>query len=169
MSTMVATDIDVLGKVDALQNRYITALDGKNVAGWADCFSQREDASYICRSAENEANGWPIALMLDDCRARIEDRITFITKIWVGTFQDYRTRHFVQRVSCERASDLGADLWKVRSHFSIEYTLDPGRTQTLAAGVYEDVVEIVADEARFVSKKALYDTTVLPQYIVYPF
>lgn len=163
MSTTL--ELDVLAQVDALQNRYITALDGKDIAGWADCFSQREDASYICRSAENEANGWPIALMLDDCRARIEDRIMFITKIWVGTFQDYRTRHFVQRVACERDGSL----WRVRSHFSIEYTLDPHRTQTLAAGVYEDVVEIVGDEARFVSKKALYDTTVLPQYIVYPF
>src|SRR3546814_9586134 len=76
VSTMVATDIDVLASLDALQNRYIAALDGKDIAGWADCFSQREDATYICRSAENEANGWPIALMLDDCRARIADRIT---------------------------------------------------------------------------------------------
>ena len=163
MSTVI--ELDVLAQVDALQNRYIAALDGKDIHAWADCFSQREDASYICRSAENEVNGWQIALMLDDCRARIEDRIMFITKIWVGTFQDYRTRHFLQRVSCERDGDA----WRVRTHFSIEYTLDPHRTQTLAAGVYEDVVEIVDGEARFRSKKALYDTTVLPQYIVYPF
>jgi len=157
--------LDVLAQVDALQNRYISALDGKDISGWADCFSLRDDASYICRSAENEDNGWPIALMYDDCRARIEDRIMFITKIWVGTFQDNRTRHFVQRVSCDRDGDT----WRVRSHFSIEYTLDPERTRTLAAGVYEDVVEIVGGQARFVSKKALYDTTILPQYIVYPF
>lgn len=162
MSTATALDAHTL--IDALQNRYITALDAKDVQGWADCFSRREDATYICRSAENEAHGWPIALMLDDCRARIEDRIMFITKIWVGTFQDYRTRHFVQRITCDRDGDL----WKVRSHFSIEYTLDPNRTQILAAGVYEDLVEIVDGEALFVSRKALYDTTVLPQYIVYP-
>jgi 3-phenylpropionate/cinnamic acid dioxygenase small subunit len=155
----------VTTQIEALQNRYITALDGKDIADWASCFSDREDASYICRSAENEANGWPIALMLDDCRARIEDRIMFITKIWVGTFQDYRTRHFVQQVSCERDGDL----WKVRSHYSIEYTLDPNRSQTLSTGVYEDVIEFVDGAARFVSKKAIYDTTVLPQYIVYPF
>jgi anthranilate 1,2-dioxygenase small subunit len=163
MSTTV--ELDILACVDALQHRYIAALDGKDIAGWAACFSARADASYICRSAENEANGWPIGLMYDDCRGRIDDRIMFITKIWAGTFQDYRTRHFLQRVSCERQGDL----WHVRTHFSIEYTLDPQRTQTLAAGVYEDVVEIVGGEARFVSKKALYDTTVLPQYIVYPF
>ena len=167
MST--ALELDVLAQVDALQNRYITALDGKDLAGWADCFSQADDASYICRSAENEANGWPIALMLDDCRARIEDRIMFITKIWVGTFQDYRTRHFVQRVACERAGGAAGGLWRVRSHFSIEYTLDPSRSQTLATGVYEDIVEINGAEARFRSKKAIYDTPVLPQYIVYPF
>jgi len=160
-----ATELDVLARIDALQNRYIAAIDGKDMVAWANCFSERDDASYICRSAENEANGWPIALMLDDCRARILDRIMFITKIWVGTFQDYRTRHFVQRVLCERDGAL----WKVRTNFSIEYTLDPHRTMTLAAGVYEDVIEIVGDEARFVSKKALYDTTILPQYIVYPF
>jgi anthranilate 1,2-dioxygenase small subunit len=158
-------DLDVLAEIDALQNRYVAAIDGKDMNAWAACFSEREDASYICRSAENEAHGWPIALMLDDCRARILDRITFITKIWVGTFQDYRTRHFVQRVACERDGNM----WKVRSHFSIEYTLDPARTATLAAGIYEDVVEFVGGDARFVSKKAVYDTTVLPQYIVYPF
>ena len=163
MSTVI--ELNVLAQVDALQNRYIVALDGKDIAGWADCFSQREDASYICRSAENEVNNWPIALMLDDCRGRIEDRIMFITKIWAGTFQDYRTRHFVQRVSCDREGEA----WRVRSHFSIEYTLDPNRSQTLATGVYDDVVEIAGGEARFVSKKAIYDTTILPQYIVYPF
>jgi 3-phenylpropionate/cinnamic acid dioxygenase small subunit len=160
-----AIELDVLAQIDALQNRYIAAVDGKDMAGWAGCFSERDDASYICRSAENEDNGWTIALMYDDCRARIEDRIMFITKIWAGTFQDYRTRHFVQRVSCDREGGS----WRVRSHFSIEYTLDPERTRTLAAGVYEDVVEIIGGEARFVSKKALYDTTILPQYIVYPF
>ena len=163
MSTM--TDLNVLAQLDAFQNRYVAALDAKDMPAWADCFSQKDTASYICRSAENEAHDWPIALMLVDCRARIEERIMFITKIWVGTFQDYRTRHFLQRVSCEPEGDA----WRVRTHFSIEYTLDPQRTQTLAAGTYDDVVEIVDGEARFLSKKAIYDTTILPQYIVYPF
>ena len=110
--------------------------------------------------------GWPIALMLDDCRARLKDRVTFVTQIWKGTFQDYRTRHFAQRLSCEKAAD---DTFRVRSNFSIEYTFDPNATAILAAGVYEDVVVIEGGEPRFLSKRAVYDTTVLPQYIVYPF
>ncbi len=157
---------EVLATIDDLQNRYIAALDGKDITAWAGTFSEQDEATYICRSAENEAMGWPIALMLDDCRARILDRITFITKIWKGTFQDYRTRHFTQRLSCEQESDT---VFRVRSNFSIEYTLDPNASSTLATGLYEDVVVIEKGEARFLSKRAVYDTTVLPNYIVYPF
>lgn len=157
---------DVLARLDGLQNRYISALDGRDMPGWLVTFSERKDASYFCRSAENESMGWPIALMLDDCRARLEDRITFVTKIWKGTFQDYRTRHFTQRLSCEKMAD---DTYRVRSNFSIEYTFEPNATAILAAGVYEDVIVMEGDEPRFLSKRAIYDTTVLPQYVVYPF
>jgi len=157
---------EVLTRLDDLQNRYIVALDGKDIRAWTATFSERADASYICRSAENESMGLPIALMMDDCRARILDRVTFITQIWKGTFQDYRTRHFSQRVSCEQESE---NSFRVRSNFSIEYTLDPNAPKTLATGVYEDVVVLEGEQARFLSKRAVYDTTVLPQYIVYPF
>lgn len=157
---------EVLTQIDELQNRYISALGAKDMQGWADTFTKTDAASYICRSAENEAQGWPIALMLDDCRARIEDRITFVTQVWKGTFQDYRTRHFLQRLSCVQESDT---TFRVRTNFSIEYTHDPHESKTLATGVYEDVVVLEDGEARFQSKRAVYDTTVLPQYIVYPF
>jgi len=158
--------IAVLSQVDELQNRYIVALDNKDMTGWYNTFAEREDASYTCISAENEAMGWPIALMLDDCRARLHDRITFVTQIWKGTFQDYRTRHFVHRLSCEPGE---GNTFRVRSNFTIDYTFDPQPTAVLAAGVYEDIIELNGDDARFVSKRAVYDTTVLPQYIVYPF
>ncbi len=161
-------DVDqgLLVQLDELQNRYIAALDNKDMKGWAATFSEKDEASYICRSSENEAMGWPIALMLDDCRARIEDRILFVTQIWRGTFQDYRTRHFAQRLSCERISD---DCYRMRSNFSIDYTFDPQASQILATGLYDDVIAIGSGGPRFLSRRAIYDTTVLPQYVVYPF
>ncbi len=158
--------LEIQARVDNLQNRYMLALDNKDLQAWIATFADRDDASYTCISAENEANGWPIALMLDDCRARLQDRITFVTQIWKGTFQDYRTRHFTQRMSCEQES---GNTFRVRSNFVIDYSFDPHPTKVLAAGVYEDLVVIEGEEARFLSKRAVYDTTVLPQYIVYPF
>lgn len=153
-------------KVDDLQNRYILALDNKDMPGWLATFADRDEASYTCISAENESNGWPIALMLDDCRARLQDRITFVNQIWKGTFQDYRTRHFTQRLSCEKQSE---NTFRIRSNFIIDYSFDPHPTMVLAAGVYDDLVVIDGEEASFLTKRAVYDTTVLPQYIVYPF
>ncbi|WP_321390653.1 aromatic-ring-hydroxylating dioxygenase subunit beta [Emcibacter sp.] len=163
---MTSITPDVLYQLDDLQNRYISALDNKDMSGWADTFSKQKDTTYICRSAENESMNLPIALMYDDCRARIEDRITFVTKIWKGTFQDYRTRHFTQRLSVEQESE---NTFRMRSNFSIEYTFDPQASSNLAAGVYEDVITLEDGEAKFLSRRAVYDTTVLPQYIVYPF
>ncbi len=162
----IMNNSDVIAKLDELQNRYISALDGKNMQAWSDCFSSRANASYICRSAENEEMNFPIALMYDDCRARIEDRITFVDDIWRGTFQEYRTRHFTQRIFHSQVAD---SVFEVKSNFSIEYTLDPSASTPLATGVYEDVIIIENGTALFLSKRAVYDTTVLPQYIVYPF
>ena len=162
----IGNDRTMIEDLDKLQNRYISALDSKNMRQWLECFSAEPTASYICRSAENEAMNYPIALMYDDCRARIEDRITFVEDIWRGTFQDYRTRHFTQRTAFARIDETTLSM---QTNFSIEYTLDPNPTLILAAGSYHDVVVAERGELRFQSKLAIYDTTVLPQYVVYPF
>ena len=157
---------DIATQVGALQTAYIHALDNRDFHAWADTFVTDPDASYICISAENDQHGWPIALMLDDCRDRIEDRITFIEKIWVGTFQDYRTRHFVQPTRVEKRAD---GVIEAETNFSILYTPEDGRTAVQVAGVYRDEIVLNGSGAKFKSKRAVYDTTILPRYIVYPF
>ena len=157
---------DIAMQIDELQARYIHALDNKDFAAWVDTFSHEKDTSYFCISAENEEHGFPIALMYDDCRDRIEDRVTFIEKIWVGTFQDYRTRHFIERTSCKKVGD---GLYAVETNFSILYTPESGRSSVQVTGVYRDEIAVNGEDAHFRSKRAVYDTTVLPRYIVYPF
>lgn len=163
---MTQVSVQTLAAIDDLQARYIHALDTRNFRAWADTFVTDADAAYICTSAENDEAGWPIALMLDDCRDRIEDRITFIEKIWVGTFQDYRTRHFVQRTHVEEGAD---GLVIAHTNFSILYTPEDGHTAVQVAGAYRDEIVLDGPEAQFKTKRAVYDTTVLPRYIVYPF
>ena len=163
---MLDNTSDSLALVDELQRRYVEALDHRDLDAWLGCFSRSADASYFCIPAENVEQQLPIGLMYDDCRARIEDRVTFITKIWVGTYQPYRTRHFVQRIGTPRRS---GGQWHLVSNFSIAITPEGGTSSLLSVGQYEDVVEFDGGEPRFLSKRAVYDTTVLPRYIVYPF
>jgi anthranilate 1,2-dioxygenase small subunit len=163
---MLSVDEDSLRRIDDLQRRYIEALDRRDLDAWLDCFSQDVASSYFCIAAENVERGLEIALMYDDCRARLMDRVTFITKVWTGTFQPYRTRHLVQRTGVP--TDDGGRV-SVISNFSIATTPEGGSSSLLAVGQYEDSVVLDRGEPRFLRKRAVYDTTVLPRYIVYPF
>lgn len=163
---MSGVSVEVVAQIDALQADYIHALDSRDFQGWVDTFDTAPDTAYFCIAAENADNNLPIALMYDDSRERIEDRVTFIEKIWSGTYQDYRTRHFIQRTRCKK---MGDNHYAVETNFSIIYTPESGRSDVQVAGVYQDEVVINGSGARFKSKKAVYDTTVLPRYIVYPF
>src|SRR5260370_37199134 len=104
---MSEVSANALAVIDAINLKYVDALDSKEMNKWLDVFSEDDIASYICISRENVDRGLPLALMMDDCKARLYDRVTYITKIWAGTFEDYRTRHFVQRVRAEQISDSG--------------------------------------------------------------
>ncbi|HEV7342064.1 aromatic-ring-hydroxylating dioxygenase [Sphingopyxis sp. H038] len=143
------------------------ALDSKDMQRWLSNYVEEDDASYICLSRENEEQGLALGFMYDDCHARLLDRVTYITKIWAGTFQDYRTRHFVQRVAADRIDD---NTWKARSNFSVFMTPeDSGVSEVLATGQYEDLVREGADgDLKLLSRRTLLDTTVLPRYLVYP-
>jgi len=114
---MSGMSMDELRLVDELQLRYIDALDRKQMPEWAALFGA--EAEYVCTTAESEQAGLPLALIMDDCRGRIDDRVKFVDRVWAGTFQDYQTRHFVQRLACSRTQ---AGLFSVRSNVAIAFT-----------------------------------------------
>ena len=155
---------DILASLDALQSQYVRALDRRDMKAWLDCFAE-DEASYVCTALESEEQGLPVALMLDDCRARLMDRVKFITEVWAGTFEDYATRHLVQRIACRRGE---SGLYEVECNFVVTYTSARGRTELLTAGLYEDRVSLGAGLAKFRSKKAVLDTVTTPRYLVYP-
>jgi len=147
--------------IDALQNRYILALDNKDWDGWLQAFAA--DGQYYAVAADDAAAGRPLALMMDDSYARLQDRIAYITRVW--TYEDYQTRHFVQRVAVTARGDGEYD---VLSNFSVFFTSEAGESNILAVGKYEDHVAVGAAGARFKKKRAVIDTFLLPRYLVYP-
>jgi anthranilate 1,2-dioxygenase small subunit len=153
-----------LEQADQLQTAYLNALDRRDMRAWMESFS-RLKGSYTCIARENEEQQLPLALMLDDCPERLLDRVKYITEVWVGTFEDYHTRHFVQRLS---SRGIEGDMLSVTSNFLVAYTTVQGRSEILVTGTYEDVIVIEDGRACFKSKRAVLDTTVTPRYLVYP-
>lgn len=163
---MSGVDSAMLTKIDELQVRYIAALDARKMDGWLATFKPTRDASYICTTAESVEANLPIALILDDNYARLEDRVMYVTKIWRGTFADYRTRHFIQRTACRR---LNEGVFDVETNFSVAYTpSETGRAALFATGVYLDRVIVDESGAFFQSKKVVTDTAVVERFMVYP-
>ena len=133
---------------------------------WIDTFDDDPAVSYICIARSDIENDLQVAMMLDDCRDRIIDRGTFITEVWAGTFQDYRTRHFVQRVHASRRQDGNIEM---SSNFSVIFTPDDtGLPQQLAVGTYEDIIRMDSNGCNFLSRNAVTDNPVLPRYLVFP-
>lgn len=155
--------------IERLHTAYLAALDQGDMAAWAATFAA-DEASYFCISAENDRRGFPLALMYDDCRGRIDDRVSFVTKVWAGTYQPYRTRHFIQRLSMDAA---GSNQYRVTSGFTIMMTPEGGATTVLTSGEYRDLIEIQGEgdkcRAMFRERRTVYDADVLPRYIVFPF
>lgn len=143
--------------------RYLAALDRHDMNAWLECFA--EEASYTCITRENHDAGLPVAMMLDDTRARLKDRVKFINEVWSGTYEDYATRHFVQRFEYSQGQE---GHFTVRSNFIVSYTNRRGGSDILVTGIYEDNIDLKGAEARFKSKKAIMDTVTTPRYLVYP-
>jgi anthranilate 1,2-dioxygenase small subunit len=156
-------DAGILARVDELQMKYLAALDRHDMNAWLECFA--EEGSYACISKENHDAGLPVAMMLDDTRARLKDRVKFIDEVWSGTYEDYATRHFVQRLECSQGS---GGRFNVLSNFIVSYTNRRGGSDILVTGVYEDDIEVTGGAARFRAKKAIMDTVTTPRYLVYP-
>jgi 3-phenylpropionate/cinnamic acid dioxygenase small subunit len=156
-------DQAVLAAMDALQMKYLGALDRRDFDAWLDCFA--EEAAYVCISRENHEAGLPVAMMMDDTRARLRDRVRFIKEVWSGTYEDYATRHFVQRIDSKL---LDKSYVSVTTNFMVSYTNRRGGSDILVTGVYDDTVDVKGGTPKFVSKRAILDTVTTPRYLVYP-
>ena len=155
---------ELLSELDELQMRYILAVDSADMEGWLATFGP--EGSYSCTTAEADEAELPIALILDDCYARLTDRVKFVNRVWEGTVHKYRTRHIVQRLSCEQISP---NRFLAYSNFIVAYSRsDTKTTEIYTSGKYIDEIDVVDDKAAFRSKRAIMDADFLKHYMVYP-
>lgn len=148
--------------LDELYGGYTAAVDAREWQRWPGFFT--EECSYIVQSLENFEQGLPLAYMLDDNRARLLDRVKFVTEVWAGTIEPYRTRHFVQRV---QMTDLGDGSLRVRASLLVSYTEAEGIAAILASGYYDDLVQITESGALFAERNVYLDG-IPSRYLVYP-
>ena len=155
-----------------LLTHYVRVVDDPaRIDEWPDLFAA--EAEYLVVTRENEERGLSIAIIRDDSKDRILDRVTIIKQFWGAGrrvedrhFNAVWTRHVVGPTWAELAED-GRVL--VGAHLLVWATT---RVETeprlLAVGEYRDVVDFAEGAARLKAKKVILDTPVLQDAFVYP-
>lgn len=172
---MLQDRVDLAARREAavdLLTRYVRVVDDpRRIEEWPELFTA--EGSYVVVTRENHERGLPVAIVRDDTKDRIHDRVTVIRQFWGAGgraedrhYNDAWPRHVVGPVWAEMAGDgtcrLGANL--------AVYLTSPldGSSRLLCVGQYQDVIEFTGDGPRFRSKTVILDTPVLQDIFVYP-
>lgn len=152
---------DLRDEIESLYGRYVDLLDEDGLEEWPALFTP--DALYKIVSRENERQGWPLATMLCEGRAALEDRIYAIrnTSLYVSR----SLRHLISHLQVSEA-DGG---WSVTANYAVFETLPEQSTRVFSVGRYRDrVVRDSAGELRFAEKICVYDSTLIPNSLILP-
>ncbi|MHB8528587.1 MAG: aromatic-ring-hydroxylating dioxygenase subunit beta [Caulobacteraceae bacterium] len=148
-------------EMEALYARHAELLDEGPLAEWPSLFVH--DGSYKAVTRENIDRGWPLALILCESRAAIEDRVYAIEHLAMKISR--RVRHLVSGMAI---AELG-EAYTVRANFAVLETLEGEPTVCFAAGVYRDVVvRDCAGTLRFREKVSIADSPVIRNSLVFP-
>jgi anthranilate 1,2-dioxygenase small subunit len=156
-----ATDWQIRLEIEALHARSAELLDEGPISAWPSLFS--EDASYRIVTRENLEQGWPLALMLCESRAAIEDRVHAIEHLSLTIPR--RMRHMASGL---RVSTDGTG-WRAETNFAVFETLAGAQTVCFATGLYRDRFVRDADGAlRFQERVAICDAALIRNSLVVP-
>jgi anthranilate 1,2-dioxygenase small subunit len=154
--------------------RYVRVVDDPaRIDEWPELFT--DDAEYIVITRENLERGLEIAIIRDDSKDRIIDRLTLIRDFWGAGgreedrhYNQMRTRHIVGPSWVEPGEGdavlMGAN-FMVWASAQVDLS---GAPRLTAIGEYRDVVEFSGGTARFRSKTVMLDAPVLQDVFVYP-
>ena len=128
---------------------------------WADLFT--EDCLYLLQPRENFDRGFPLATMRFESRGMLLDRAYAVTET---IFHDpYYQRHVVGvplvlkvdegRIHCE-------------SHYAVFRTKLNHETTVFNVGRYLDEVVRTPQGLRLAVRRAIYDSEMIPNSIIYP-
>ncbi len=155
------TDEAVRHAVEKLHARYIRVIDDDRIEEWPDLFT--EPCLYRITTRENFEMGLPLAVMECNSRGMLQDRITGLRRI--NVYEPQRYLHMVSGLAIEPLSDGRV---KARSNYMVVRTLGDGSMMLFSAGMYEDVVRLDGDSARFEERVVIQDSRRVETLIVIP-
>ncbi len=149
-------------QLQALYNDYARTLDDGPLVDWPNLFT--EDSLYLVIPRDNYDQGLPMAIMRCESRGMLEDRVHAVQHTIMH--EPRYLRHQITNI----AATLNADgTISCGANYSVIEVVEGELPKILSAGRYIDLVSAPADgQLRFIEKKVIYDSVLVPNTIVYP-
>ena len=148
-------------EIEDLYAEYADVLDMMELERWPEQFT--ENAFYDVIPRENYDRDLPLAIMRCESRAMMEDRVRAIRETLM--FEPRYVRHLISglRITPGNDGEIG-----VTANYLVLETLSDEMTKILNAGRYVDTLVREDGALRFKEKRCVYDSTVVPNSLVYP-
>lgn len=160
-------DAGVRAELDALYADYAAALDDGRFDDWVALFV--EDCRYLLQPRENFDRGLPLATLAFESRGMLRDRVYGITRTLFHA--PYYQRHVIGplRVCAVDDSDGGLAV-DVEAAYAVHRTKVHQPSEVFNVGRYLDRVvrDPVDGLLRYAIKRAVFDSEMIPNSIIYP-
>ena len=148
-------------EIEDLYAEYADVLDTEDLERWPELFV--EDALYDVIPRENYERDMPLAIMRCESRAMMQDRVRAIRETLM--FEPRYVRHLISSFRIAANGDGEID---VTANYAVLETLQDEMTKVLNAGRYVDMLVREGGKLRFKQKRCVYDSSVVPNSLVYP-
>ena len=148
-------------EIEDLYAEYADVLDTEDLERWPELFV--EDAFYDVIPRENYDRDMPLAIMRCESRAMMQDRVRAIRETLM--FEPRYVRHLISSFRIAANGDGEID---VTANYAVLETLPDEMTKVLNAGRYVDMLVREDGKLRFKQKRCVYDSSVVPNSLVYP-
>ena len=148
-------------EIEDLYAEYADVLDTEDLERWPELFV--EDAFYDVIPRENYERDMPLAIMRCESRAMMQDRVRAIRETLM--FEPRYVRHLIS--SFRIAANGDGEIY-VTANYAVLETLPDEMTKVLNAGRYVDKLVREGGILRFKQKRCVYDSSVVPNSLVYP-
>ena len=147
--------------VEDLHTRYIRAIDDDRIEEWPELFT--DPCLYRIVTRENFEMGLPLAVMECNSRGMLLDRITGLRKI--NVYEPQRYLHMTSGLVVEPVAEGKV---RARSNYTVVRTLGDGSMTVFSAGVYQDLIVIAGEDARFEERVVVQDSRRVETLLVIP-
>lgn len=148
--------------LEDLNARYAEALDDGPLDAWPELFT--EECLYLIIPRENVERNLPLAIMRCESRGMLRDRVTAVQETMM-----YEPRYLRHHITNSRILRLDAHAMDAVANFSVIEVLPESLPRILMAGRYRDRILQESDGSwRFAERLCVYDSTLVPNSIIYP-